>query len=154
MKKHLLAAATLAALAFPSFSSAFAQTAEAPEAAQGLTPEDRATLVEARIAAVKTGLHLTPAQDKLWPAFEGKLLELVKARAVRRAEARAKANKLRDKDETIQLMKLGADDLQFRADELRKFADAAAPLFDSLDAAQKHKFALLLRTFARPGAQN
>jgi zinc resistance-associated protein len=154
MKKHLLVAATAAVLAFPSLLPAVAQTAEPAEAAQGLTPEDRATLVEARIAAVKTGLHLTAGQDKLFAAFETKLLDLVKVRSARRAEARAKANALRDKDETIQLMQLGADDLQFRAEELRKFADAAAPLFASLDAAQKHKFALLLRTFAKPGATN
>jgi hypothetical protein len=35
-----------------------------------LSPEDRAAFVDARIAALKAGLELTPDQAKNWPAFE------------------------------------------------------------------------------------
>src|SRR5690349_15732552 len=34
------------------------------------SPGGRASMIDARIAAVKAGLRLTPDQDKLWPPLE------------------------------------------------------------------------------------
>src|SRR5262245_38383050 len=49
-----------------------------------LTQEDRAALTDARIAGLKAGLKLTPAQEKNWPAVEAALRERAKLRADRR----------------------------------------------------------------------
>ena len=50
--------------------------------------------IRARIAALKAGLKLTPAQEKNWPALETALREQAKARAARIAEWREKARNL------------------------------------------------------------
>ena len=69
MKKHILIAATAALLALPSLPSAvFAAPPEASEDAAAHHPkfsaEDFAAFTDARIAALKTGLILTPEQEK------------------------------------------------------------------------------------------
>ena len=68
-------------------SSAFAQQrGPATDGARGgdrfamLTTEDRAALVDARIAALRTGLRLTPDQEKNWPAVESAIRDLAKQR--------------------------------------------------------------------------
>src|SRR5262245_40147201 len=48
-----------------------------------LSPEDRAALTDARIAGLKAGLKLTPAQEKNWPAVEAALRDRAKLRADR-----------------------------------------------------------------------
>jgi hypothetical protein len=48
--------------------------------------EDFAAFTDARIAALKAGLKLTPEQEKNWPALEAALRERAKARAARIAE--------------------------------------------------------------------
>ncbi len=77
----LMAAGVLAA------SSALAQQrGPATDGARGgerpamLTTEDRAALVDARIAALRTGLRLTPEQEKNWPAVESAIRDLAKQR--------------------------------------------------------------------------
>ncbi len=55
-----------------------------------LSAEDRAAYLDARIAALKAGLELTPDQAKNWPAFEQALREMAKLRAERRAAREAR----------------------------------------------------------------
>src|ERR1700757_2705405 len=55
-----------------------------------MNPEDRAAFVDARIAAVKAGLKLTPDQDKLWPPVETAVRDFAKLR-MDRANARMNA---------------------------------------------------------------
>jgi hypothetical protein len=155
MKKHLVLAAMAALMAFPAVGQAVAETPEAAAAAEAQqSAADRATLIDARIAALKTGLKLTPAQEKEWSALETVLRAVAKLRVERKAEARQIAKDLLDKDEVLEGMKLGAKLLKARAEDLQKVADAAAPLFASFDEAQKHRFALLLHTFAKnPAAE-
>jgi hypothetical protein len=45
--------------------------------------DDFAAFTDARIAALKVGLKLMPAQEKNWPALETALREQAKARAAR-----------------------------------------------------------------------
>src|SRR5262245_49924452 len=49
--------------------------------------EDLGAFTDARIAALKAGLRLTPDQDKNWPAFEQAYRDLAKLRTVRMAAA-------------------------------------------------------------------
>jgi hypothetical protein len=69
--------------------------------------EDISAFGDARIAALKAGLRLTPDQDKHWPAFEKALRDRAKWRSERfaaRASADAPADpieRLRTRAETI-----------------------------------------------------
>ena len=51
-------------------------------------------------------------------------------------------------------MRRGAEFMGERAADLKKLADAAQPLYEKLDDAQKRRFAMLLRSGTRPGMQN
>jgi len=96
---------------------------------------------DARIAALHAGLKLTPEQEKNWPAVESAMRELAKQRSERFA-ARASAERPQD---PIARLALRADVLTQRGAALKKLADAAGPLYKSLDDAQKHRFVMLAR---------
>ncbi|MGA7383978.1 MAG: Spy/CpxP family protein refolding chaperone [Methylocella sp.] len=87
---------------------------------------------------------LTPAQEKNWPALETALREQAKARAARIAEWREKAKEPREHRSVIEGLQQGAKRLAARSAELEKLADAAKPLYDSLDDSQKGRFRPLL----------
>ncbi len=149
MKKHFLIAATAALLTLPSLSSVV--LAEPPEASGNATEhhpkfsaEDLAAFTDARIVALKAGLKLAPEQEKNWPALEAALREQAKARAERMAEWRDKANEPREHRSVIEGLQQGAKRLAARSAEMEKLADAAKPLYDSLDDAQKGRFRTLL----------
>src|SRR6202012_3384433 len=61
-----------------------------------MSPEDRAAMADAKIAAVHAGLKLTADQEKLWPPVEGAVRELVKIRLDRAAAREAAAAKPAD----------------------------------------------------------
>jgi len=149
MKTHILIAATAALLAFPNLSSSvLAAPPETSDDAAAHHPkfsaEDFAAFTDARIAALKAGLKLTPAQEKNWPALETALREQANARAARMAEWRQKADAPREHRSVIEGLQQGAKRLSARSAELEKLADAAKPLYDSLDDAQKNRFRPLL----------
>ena len=60
-----------------------------------LSLEDRAAFVDARIAALKAGLELTPDQAKNWPAFEQALRDMRQLRAQRRAAREAQKERFK-----------------------------------------------------------
>src|SRR5476649_3034803 len=145
MWKTVLAGTT--ALAIAGGSLAYAQ--QGPQGPDGpgrghhwrMTAEDIAAFSDARIAAVRAGLKLTPEQEKNWPAVESALREMGKQRSERFA-ARASADKPKD---PIERLNFRADAMTQRGAALKKLADAAAPLYKSLDDAQKNRFVLLAR---------
>jgi hypothetical protein len=53
--------------------------------------------------------------------------------------------------DAIARLRRGADMMTTRAAALTRLADAAEPLYKSLDDGQKHRFEMLLRMGARPG---
>jgi hypothetical protein len=103
--------------------------------------QDVAAFGDARIAAVHAGLKLTPEQEKNWPAVEAALRDMAKQRS-ERFTARASADKPKD---PIERMGLRADAMAERGTALKKLADAAGPLYKSLDDGQKHRFMVLAR---------
>jgi hypothetical protein len=150
MKKHILIAATAALLALHNLSSTvLAASPEASEDAGAHHPkfsaEDFAAFTDARIAALYVGLKLTPAQEKNWPPLEMALREQAKARAARIAET---AKEPREHRSVIEGLQQGAKRLAARSADLEKLADAAKPLYDSLDDAQKGRFRALLHIAA------
>ncbi len=149
MRKHLIIAAA-ATLLSPAFLPSVAGVALAApqDRQQGEHPmfseEDRAAFTDARVAALKTGLKLTPAQEKNWPALETVIREQAKARAARFAEWHEKNKEHEGHHNVIEALQRRAKALETRSGELVKLSEAAKPLYDSLDEAQKHRFGVLL----------
>ena len=103
--------------------------------------EDISAFGDARIAALHAGLKLTAEQEKNWPALESALRDLAKQRSERFA-ARASADRPTD---PIARLTLRADAMTQRGAALKKLAEAAGPLYQSLDEGQKHRFVMLAR---------
>jgi zinc resistance-associated protein len=103
--------------------------------------EDISAFGDARIAALHVGLKLNAEQEKNWPAMESALRDLAKQRSERFA-ARASADRPKD---PVERLALRADVMTQRGAALKKLADAAGPLYKSLDEGQKHRFAMLAR---------
>jgi hypothetical protein len=101
--------------------------------------DDITAFMDARIAALKAGLRLTPDQDKNWPAFESAVRDMAKTRADRWAMRR---NEQPAADPVARLQRR-AEALGVAAAGLKKLADAEGPLYKSLDEAQKRRFELL-----------
>ena len=119
--------------------------AERPHHAQRLTADDIAAFTDARIAALKTALRLTPDQEKNWPPVEQALRDIGKERLARR-QARSAAGQSVDATERLRDR---ADAMTVRAAALRRLADAEKPLYQSLDEAQKRRFTIAVRFAAR-----
>ena len=107
--------------------------------------EDISAFGDARIAAVHAGLKLNAEQEKNWPAVESALRDLAKQRSERFA-ARASADRPTD---PVERLALRADVMTQRGAALKKLADAAGPLYKSLDEGQKHRFVMLARLGGR-----
>jgi hypothetical protein len=101
---------------------------------------DRAAFFDARIAAMHAGLTLTPDQEKLWPAVETALRDTAKTMAERRKMWR---DEPRPADPVQMLQRISQGSLA-RGEALKKLADAAAPLYATLNDEQKHRLPILL----------
>jgi len=142
MWKTILAGSTALAIAGAALAYAQQSPGERDFAPRWRpSAEDITAFGEARIAALHAGLKLTPEQEKNWPAVESAMRELIKQRSARLA-ARASADRPTDPVERLELL---ADTLTQRGAALKKLADAAGPLYKSLDDAQKHRFIVLAR---------
>ncbi|MCA1434165.1 Spy/CpxP family protein refolding chaperone [Bradyrhizobium sp. BRP20] len=111
-----------------------------------MNPEDRAAFVDARIAAVHAGLKLNADQEKLWPPVEAAVREFAKLR-IDRANARMNAGP-GDADraeDPIARLRQRAEDMGASSAALKKIADAADPLYKTLDEGQKRRLAVLTR---------
>ena len=114
-----------------------------------MNPEDRAALADARIAAVHAGLKLTADQEKLWPPVESAVRDMVKLR-IDRANARMKArddaqgqDQPKPEDNPVARLRERADNMAASAAAMKKIADAADPLYKTLDEGQKRRLAIL-----------
>src|SRR5260370_6562283 len=131
MRKFTIAA--IAALAIAGSTAVYAQ--HRPWFSEHMrqvrmNPEDRAALLDARIAAVHAGLKLTPDQEKLWPPVEAAVRDFAKLR-IDRANARMKAeNDQQDQqkpDDLVARLRERADNMAVSAAALKKIAGAADP---------------------------
>jgi hypothetical protein len=150
MNKLVLIAATAVVFVTPNFSSRAAAMPDPESKYHRFSAEDHAAFTDARIAALKAGLKLTPSQEKNWPALEAALRDAAKARSARMSEWRDKAKEIHERNDVIEGLQLHAKGLSALGAEIGKVADAAKPLFDSLDDAQKRRFGVLLHVLARP----
>ena len=112
-----------------------------------MSPEDRSAFADARIAAVHAGLKLTADQEKLWPPVEAAVRDFAKLR-IDRANARMNAPGDGDQqkpDDPVGRLRERADTMATTAAAMKKIADAADPLYKTLDDGQKRRLALLTR---------
>ncbi len=153
MKKALLAgvaAVMLAGSTAAVYAEPWSHRHRAP-----ISAEDRAAYADARIAAVKAGLKLTPDQEKLWPPVEQAVRDLMKQR-IDRANARMQARSDAERDgkdgkivDQVARLRERADAMAATASAMKRVADAAEPLYKTLDDGQKRRLATLTRTEGR-----
>jgi hypothetical protein len=105
-----------------------------------MNAEDRAALFDAHLAALHTGLKLTPDQEKLWPPLEEALRTCAKVMVQHKMDA------MRDGPpaDPVTGLRNMADRLTSTGDSLRKVADAAEPLYKTLAEDQKRRLPILL----------
>src|ERR1700756_1585303 len=133
-----------AALAIAGTSLAYAQERGGRDGMmQGsqLNAEDLRAFGEARLAALKAGLQLTPEQEKNWPAFEQAARDYGKVRMDRFAALRSGTTS----DDPVERLRQRATAMSDAGAALKKLADATDPLYKSLDENQKRRFAILNR---------
>ena len=107
------------------------------------SPADITAFTDARIAALKAGLELTPDQVKNWPPFEQALRDMVQLR-VQRIQARLSGQE-QAPTSPFDRLERRADNMAKRSAALKKIADAGAPLYQSLNDDQKARFVKLAR---------
>ena len=90
-------------------------------------------------------LKLTPEQEKNWPAFEQAYRDLAKARADQIRAFREQRQSNQAGTDYLSRLQRRADALIARGNALKSFGAAAAPLYQSLDESQRHRFAALSR---------
>jgi hypothetical protein len=145
MRKFAIAG--IAALAIAGSTAVYAQHRHWGYPHMRMNPEDRAAFADARIAAVHAGLKLTPDQEKLWPPVETAVRDFAKLR-IDRANARMNAEKndsadAQKPDDPVARLREHADNMATSAAAMKKIADAADPLYKTLDDGQKRRLAAL-----------
>ena len=143
MRKFAIAG--VAALAIAGSTAVYAQHRHWGSGQMRMNPEDRAAFADARIAAVHAGLKLTADQEKLWPPVETAVRDFAKLR-IDRANARMNAQKddsQQKSDDPVTRLRERADNMATTAAAMKKIADAADPLYKTLDDGQKRRLKVL-----------
>jgi LTXXQ motif family protein len=155
------AIAGIAALAIAGSTAVYAQHHRWFHGHVRMSSEDRAAFTDARIAAVRAGLKLTPDQEKLWPPVETAVRDFAKLR-IDRANARMNAKPDDSQDaqqkqdsqnvpDPVTRLRDRADAMAASAAAMKRIADAADPLYKTLDDGQKRRLAILTRMEGRFG---
>ena len=108
-----------------------------------LSAADVSAFADARIAALKAGLQLTPDQTKNWPPFEQAIRDVVQLR-IQRLQAR-QGGEQQQPGTPFERLSQRADNMAKTSAALKKVADAGAPLYQSLNDDQKGRFVKLAR---------
>ncbi len=104
--------------------------------------DDMKAFTDARIAALKAGLTLTPDQEKNWPPFEQALRDLSKLHLQRMQETE-NSGEQQSPTNPFDRLQRRADAMSEFAAALKHVADTGAPLFQSLNDGQQHRFKFL-----------
>lgn len=156
MMRHLLLPfAALAALTFAPAAQADSDQSSAPamERMQHWAADHEA-LLDAGLAGLKAGLRLSSNQEKLWPPFEAAVRDAARLHAEQMKSMMERMGRMHEAmmegapGEAVspvdRLEALGRG-LSNRGAAIEKVADAAKPLYASLDDSQKRRFGLLGR---------
>jgi hypothetical protein len=150
MKKFAIAG--IAALAIAGSTAVYAQHDRHWFHHEHMSSEDRAAFADARIAAVKAGLRLNADQEKLWPPVESAVRDFAKLR-IDRANARmntprndsgdAQKQDSQSPRDPVARLRDRAETMATTAAAMKRIADAADPLYKTLDDGQKRRLAIL-----------
>jgi Spy/CpxP family protein refolding chaperone len=114
------------------------------------TSEAGGFMLDAHLAGMKAALKLTPDQEKNWAAFESAVRDAAQARR----EAMREMRKNWGGDERpspIDRMTATADRLAKASTDIKAIAEAAKPLYESLDGGQRRHFGPLMASLIERG---
>jgi hypothetical protein len=106
-----------------------------------LTATQMTDRAEVQTARLKVDLNLTTDQEKYWPGFAGAMQDMNRKQADRRIAMRDARAQQHGTFDVLDQMRKNADRQIERSNERKKFADAAQPLYGSLNEQQKNRFA-------------
>lgn len=106
-----------------------------------LTASQMNDRADVQTAKLKVDLNLTTDQEKYWPGFAGAMQDMNKKQADRRIAMRDARAQQHGTFDVLDEMRKNADRQIERSNERKKFADAAQPLYASLNEQQKNRFA-------------
>lgn len=152
MKKFVVATLAVAALGGSALAfGAAAAPGDAPP--PGDAREVGGFMLDAHLAGMKAALKLTPDQEKNWAAFEAAVREAAQARRDA-MQAMREANRGDERPSPIERMNTMADRLAKASTDIKAIANAAKPLYDSLDDLQKRHFGPLMATLIERGGRH
>jgi hypothetical protein len=105
----------------------------------GRWAEDAQAFMDARIAALHAGLKLSADQEKLWPPVEEAIRSAARLHVSHMQSMRDRS------DDPIAMLRGAAERMAQGSETVRKLADAAAPLYATLDDGQKRRLQILTR---------
>jgi hypothetical protein len=106
-----------------------------------LTANQMVDRADARTAKMKVDLNLTADQDKNWAGFATAMQDVSKKQADRRIALRDARAQQHGAVDVLDEMRRSADIQIEHANDRKKLADAAQPLYASLNEQQKNRFA-------------
>jgi len=106
-----------------------------------LTANQMADRADVRTAKMKVDLNLTTDQEKNWSGFASAMQDFSKKQGDRRIAMRDARAQLQGKFDVLDQMRKSADAQIERSNDRKKLADAAQPLYTSLNDEQKQRFA-------------
>jgi LTXXQ motif family protein len=96
---------------------------------------------DVRTAKLKVDLNLTADQEKNWSGFASAMQDMSKKQADRRIAIRDARAEQQGKFDVLDEMRKNADAQIERSNDQKKLADAAQPLYTTLNEQQKERFA-------------
>jgi hypothetical protein len=109
-----------------------------------LTANQMTDRADVRAAKLKVDLNLTADQEKNWPAFASAMQDMNKKQADRRIAVRDARTQQHGTVDALDEMRKKADSQIERSNDEKKLADAAQPLYASLNEQQKSRFVEIL----------
>ena len=106
-----------------------------------LTAAQMTDRAEVRTAKLKVDLNLTADQEKNWAGFATAMQDMSKKQADRRIALRDARAQQHGTFDALDAMRKNADSQIERSNDQKKLADAAQPLYASLNEQQKSRFA-------------
>jgi hypothetical protein len=106
-----------------------------------LTASQMTDRADARTAKMKVDLNLTADQEKNWAGFATAMQDMSKKQADRQIAARDARVQQHGTFDALDEVRKNADSQIERSNDLKKVADAAQPLYASLNEQQKSRFA-------------
>jgi hypothetical protein len=138
MRKTMIIFMSAALLTGTALSSAIARDRSDRSELSANQLVDRA---DARTAKLKVDLNLTADQEKNWSGFASAMQDMSKKQADRRIAIRNARAEQQGKFDVLDEMRKNADAQIERSNDQKKLADAAQPLYATLNEQQKERFA-------------